>query len=411
LTRLLEQVNCYRAEQLAALAQGQALPFKPILEACAKFVDTIDVAHQRELLRFSDRTFHIYNALRRCPGLFDLLSEHGDTPELAGGAALGFALANVVMFRERKLSRPLRTARSLVKRKRRDIAAWLGFPRDHAAMAVRVLGRIPSRELCNSVLHNLRTALCRGDAPTLKLLAHGDRINVAASLLFTHANVAACITPSLLHDVSSRTTYPGGPHALAALVHDTFGMMERRGVRMPRLDSLAALQALHDTEVEAAHRAHLAFQQDVPYLSTFAIEQELPAAPVRELPTQIEYVSHNTRALDAEGSEMRNCVGGYFRVVARGECFIYRVLQPERCTLAIALRTDNRFHIRELRGRFNKEITGGPTIEFIKRWLKDNHDPDAVVRVRELLGRETAFLQPPDAWQVRQFEPGDELPF
>jgi hypothetical protein len=78
---------------------------------------------------------------------------------------------------------------------------------------------------------------------------------------------------------------------------------------------------------------------------------------VREDPRHIEYVSYSSDALYEEGKAMHNCVAGYAKRVAAGECFIYHVLRPERCTLSIALGPDMRFHISELRGPCNRPLS------------------------------------------------------
>jgi hypothetical protein len=398
LSQLMETVAAYRSEQAVALAAGNAPVFKCAPEAYAKFLDTIDPVHQHMLARFSHNTFHLYNAVRRCPGLFELMSEHGKTPELAGAAAVGFALANLVMFRQPKLSHPLRSARSLLKRRRRDIAVWLGFPREHAAMAVRIMGRIPTRELGVPMLHELRTALQRDDAHARKLLAHAGRINQAASLFVEQPSIARWVTPALFDELSRRDDWPGGPWQLQRMAIDTLELVRTRGMQMPMVRSVEELTALHATEIEGARRRPVPYagQRDV-----FAVS--LPPQPLADLPGEIEYLP-TTAALADEGAFMINCVGGYGARVARNECFIYRVLAPERCTLAIHLGYDDAFHIREIKGPRNAPITNPATLRFVERWLRNNHDARAVARVREELARSETYTPRHSVWAQEPWE-------
>lgn len=378
---IAEQVRRYRAQQAPARARGNEPMVRPGMEARARFLETIDPVHLREVTRYRVRTFQLYNAIRRCPGLFDLVCEHGETPDLAGGGALAYALANIPILLDPGPQQPLRTARRLLRRKRKDIAAALGFPAETAALATRVLGRIPTRELCPDTIRSLRAALTCGDTRTRKLLAHARRINRMAVKLVEDPDVVEWLTPALLHEIGLVDSLRDAC-ALYELVRDTLGMLARREARMPEVRSITEMRALHDTEIERAQFDLAERRQNL----------ELPSAPVPELPGQIEYVSASQAALDAEGADMHNCVGGYAPRVARGECFIYRVMEPERCTVEINLGRDGRFRITQIRavcnGRVHRE-----TVRTVERWLDTHQAPQMVERVRSL-GDRSAYDGP-----------------
>lgn len=411
ISKAAAEVRRYRLRQDAARARGIEAPVRTGMEAYASFLDTIEPAHLCEVERYTHRTFQIYNAIRRCPGLFELLCEHGEAPDLAGGGALAYALANLPLVIDPRPTHPLRTARRLLKRKRKDIVIALGFPPETAAMAVRVLGRIPSRAVDAEIIRVVRNAFLRGDTCTRKLLAHARRINYAAAKLVENPRIVEWLTPTLLHEIG-HIDDPRDADALVRLVRDTFGMLERRRRAMPEVRSASELCALHATEVEQAHRrveglvAGVRRGADAGCVGIDLLDAiprgrqprggyddhewqrpvlQLPAAPVPELPGQIEYVASD-EALDLEGAQMHNCVSAYGSRVAEGECFIYRVLQPERCTLAIDLDAHGRFRVMQIHTVCNGRVQRS-TRQFVERWLRTHHDPISVERVRALMAQ------------------------
>jgi hypothetical protein len=80
---------------------------------------------------------------------------------------------------------------------------------------------------------------------------------------------------------------------------------------------------------------------------------------------------------------MRNCVSGYASRVAGGECFIYRVLEPERCTLAIDVGPHGRFRIMQIHTARNGPVRYA-TQQLVQRWLNGaTQAPGAVARPRD----------------------------
>ena len=68
-----------------------------------------------------------------------------------------------------------------------------------------------------------------------------------------------------------------------------------------------------------------------------------------------------------EGLRMRHCAGSMAGVVANGEVFVYRVLEPERATLAIE-KGEVGWRIRDVRGRWNREVAAS-TWNALAEWL------------------------------------------
>ena len=64
---------------------------------------------------------------------------------------------------------------------------------------------------------------------------------------------------------------------------------------------------------------------------------------------------------------MHHCAGGYVRRAARGECFFYRVLAPERATLAIE-RSPRGWRILDLKAACNRKPSAA-TLRTVQGWL------------------------------------------
>jgi hypothetical protein len=72
--------------------------------------------------------------------------------------------------------------------------------------------------------------------------------------------------------------------------------------------------------------------------------------------------------LRAEGKEQNNCVGSYTRKVKSGATYIYKVLNPERATLAIVVGADGFWRRAELECAGNQPVSG-MTEAKVDEWL------------------------------------------
>ena len=96
------------------------------------FLDCIDPEHRRLLREFSHHSWAIYSALCRAPGMQELLEQN---------SGLGVGLCNHATLAARPVRWPMRSIRRLLqRRKRRDIAAALGYPARQAS--VKLLARL-----------------------------------------------------------------------------------------------------------------------------------------------------------------------------------------------------------------------------------------------------------------------------
>ena len=72
--------------------------------------------------------------------------------------------------------------------------------------------------------------------------------------------------------------------------------------------------------------------------------------------------------LKVEGLEQRNCVGSYGRKVREGSVYIYKVLRPERATLAITPGPDGFWRRSEIERSGNRSVAPS-TKAAVDRWL------------------------------------------
>jgi PcfJ-like protein len=375
----VRRVEQYRALRKATRAAGASEPYSHLAEAYQAFLAHFHPAHLRELSGYRLRTFNFYAAIRRCPGMFELACSGTSDPELAGGGALAYALSNLAALMPCTPRRPLDLARKLVRQRRRDIALALGVPAKHAGLAVNVMARMPKPSVCIDSLLLIVELLARESAHARKLLAHADRINSAALELLRSENVSHTITPQLFAEVAHDKALDTGWLETWNLLHDTHGLITARGALMPKLRSRAELEALHDTEVERRNRA-----------LRLGLGTALPPAPVPSLPGEIEYLGTGLE-LDEEGRQMHHCVGAYGRRVLEGECYVYRVLRPERCTLSIALAPGPSFCVQQLKRAYNDEPRRADTLARVQRWLSEHSDLAATTAARDLMLRSGAW--------------------
>jgi hypothetical protein len=94
-------------------------------------------------------------------------------------------------------------------------------------------------------------------------------------------------------------------------------------------------------------------------------ERPWPRSPLPETPDIRPITS--AEELQREGRKMHHCAGGYVRRAARGECFFYRVVAPERATLAIE-RGPRGWRILDLKAVCNRKPSAA-TLRTVQAWL------------------------------------------
>lgn len=296
---------------------------------------------------------------------------------------LAYVLANCREFRAGEDTEITLLGRLCLK-KQRDLAEWLGFPGTPAM--VRLFQKIRPEAACPSRLRMFRSVIARGTFN--KELGHLRQVNAEVLALVTNSNIADFVSPKLLEEVSER---PDVPHT-SDLLFETCAMFRTirkvRWIRKPVCESVARLQAVHNELIPLYNNA----LAPPPEPAEPEEEEEEVARPRERLPRRrreravkppeppfppppfagmdgIIPIAHPAD-LNREGREMHHCVATYKKDVQRSLMYVYRVLRPERATLALRRDTRGRWYPWQIKGIRNAEVSY-ETTAMVNRWFSE----------------------------------------
>ncbi|NLN92287.1 MAG: hypothetical protein GX130_03125 [Candidatus Hydrogenedens sp.] len=264
---------------------------------------------------FQQRQWHMLSFLARCGSEARELTENNP--------ALAFALASNWVFHKPAVQRPLRAARNLLRKKQRHILAWLGFPATEATR--RILAKIIPESITILQLLYLRDAL--EEPGMMKRLGHLPALNGGMLRLLTDRRLAPHSSHHLLLN-TLRMPMEIRHHATAYLLTDCLAMYELlypEENAFPQLNSHEEVQGYHDVLMRELH--HYQMDESSPF----------PPPPLPGTDTIVPVCS--AEELAEEGRIQNHCVATYLpRIVAQKNFYVYKVLAPERATLAIEKR-------------------------------------------------------------------------
>lgn len=337
-----------RCEQL--LLPFPCRPPVSTLLALRRFVDLIPTGLRTALRKYRAGHLQLLAMLARCPAAMELVDG------VAAHPALAYLMAHSYLFRK-GVRRPYVLASRLIRWRRRNALGFLGFPATNAA--VRILAKIPQQCLRTEVLLTLRVALQRPEA--VQRLCHVPRINSGCIWLAHSPELLAHVSDRVLSSVGANTREDrmARTHLILRDVVDMLGQL-RPPTAVQRLRTFTRprdIYELHDDLVAEMSEAQ-------PVLSDLAFpDPPVPGQPERIFPLR------SPRELLEEGRSMRSCVGNlaWAQRVASGEYYIYRVVQPARATVALALR-DGAWGVAEIRGMGNAPAPARVTAA-VREWL------------------------------------------
>jgi len=313
--------------------------------------------------------------------LMVLLHDQPRAMDLAtSNPVLAYCLANNAEFRGTRREAAAFQAICYSHRKQRTILEWLGFPGTESI--ARLLRRIPPEAASPSLLRRLRTAI-QADSRVMDSLVHLQRINAEVLELVTNQRVFDLVTPALLLEVAAIDFAPGEPSLADQVLGGLAILHEVASVRVvaPFARVRQVQRFREDTDAEYhAHQQRVEAKRQAAERRRAAREQrqqrtlERPKPPERPLPSPpipgtADIIPITTVTdLKSEGKEQRNCVGTYTTRIRRGKVYIYRVMAPERATLAIVPRDDGAWHLSELLARNNRNVRAN-TVAAVSYWL------------------------------------------
>ena len=305
----------------------------------------------------------VASACERFPGrqwrVLRLCSVGEEAVELVRSSpALGFALAHQAALRTDgvELSKALR---KMAMAKQRAVLEWLEFPGTEAS--VRIFRKIPVESLDLDRLRKLRIAMRRTDV--LQLLAHVSKINKGVQTLVSDPFLCEWVSPKFLEEVAGF-----GDEAVQL---DAVNLLTDFVELLPRLggwlcpNTFESVQRLREVSHEATEEYCRRAREKAERLA-----QPPPPFPPPPLPgTEFIVPLTTSEQLQEEGREQSNCAGTFSDKVRSKDCYLYRVMQPERATLSIAKGSDGNWHIRQLKIKANQEARVDTAIE-VETWLR-----------------------------------------
>lgn len=268
-----------------------------------------------------------------------LTSEHAREMAASSDANLAFAYAQAHGFVANAPRDTLAFARRWLRRPRKEAIGRLGFPATKSAL--KILRKLERRHVSAHVLTQLRDSMLH--EPLRKTLAHSPTI-----------------TMSLLHALSLRAL----PHMEGSLIDELradrhnqlwqvgrllLDTLELGEVLYPgrflRFGSAADVRFVHDRLVKKARALKLGSGLPFP---------PPPAELTEEEQAWVEPLA-DSAALTQEGKTMHHCLGtlpGHHHLALRGRFYAWRILGPERLTVALQ-RPHDRWELYDLAGAFN----------------------------------------------------------
>jgi hypothetical protein len=323
-------------------------PYPPWDLAWRHWCDRIPVEIRNAIAPFRSRHWHLLSFVARC----------GDAARdlLLGNPVLAYALASNWIFHKPAVQRPLRSARALLAKgkKQRDILEWLNFPATEAFR--KMLMKVSPKSVTVPALFYLRQQASTPDA--MKALSHVPRINASVIRIATDPELLPYAAPNLLAEISTPSLTDERPEA-AYILRDTLDMLRTLAPdRTPApVTSARALHELHETLITELNRRN----PPAPALP----DPPFPAPPLKGTDDIVPLT--DAQQLAEEGFLQRNCVASYIYRVTALKTYIYRVLAPERCTLAVVKKRD-RWVLAELKLAGNGAASPA-TREAVQQWI------------------------------------------
>lgn len=326
----------------------QMAQWNPEDRAWQAFEEAIPVHVRDVIARFPDRHFHLLSLIARCPGALDLAS---NTP------ALAYALASNWVFHRPGVQRPLRSARTLLRRRQTDILHWLGFPPTRAAR--NILRKLTFEATTVDRLLYLRS--CLFDPRCCKLLSHLPSIGPGTVRVVSDDFLRSALAPSALDELARSDRGKRG-WELAYQLRDTLRVAEM----LPdpptlRFPTLQRLFATHDDLVDR-------FNEGADRWLADRESGDLRSFGPPPLPGTDDLVPlDDERKLVEEGQQMKHCIASYASDVETGDAYVYRLLRPQRATVLLR-RDDGDWCVAEALGPRNRQIST-EAWEVLERWM------------------------------------------
>jgi hypothetical protein len=329
----------------------------PLIQEADQVPETFQLAYQRRASFRAFRSSLQVEVAAACEGIparqwmmLRLMQNSKAATELSSSnRALAFALSHPWFFRERYSTHE--GAAIVAKRRKKEIADWLGFPPTDAT--ANMLSKLASGSITVQTLKKLRSMSASPAAS--KMLLHLKRINAGVVAMLSDPALGSALSMNLLGEVGESSAEDVEPQA-ARLLSQILTMSEALDRGEPRPGSLEKLEALH-------------FEISTAYLKKYPPgDGPLPKPPLAD--SQTIKAIRSIGELVAEGREQNHCAATYVESIRAGRVFIYKLLQPERATLSIVRSPSGEWALQQLRGHSNAPVKTA-TLAHVKKWIEN----------------------------------------
>jgi hypothetical protein len=270
--------------------------------------------------------------------------------------ALAFMLALNELFHAPSVNRPLRAARSLLRRKQHAALEWIGFP---GSRSVRnITAKIKPQSISIDALTKLKDVLTVSPIPgARKRLSHLETLNDGTLRIICDPDLSGLVSGGFLRQTGRNRQDDVYSKTVDNLfeIHRLWTML-RPFDRLPVVrcrQQMIALQSELKDEQSRLNRL-------TPQQSTFP-PPPLPADGERIVPIR------DIVELIQEGRRQNNCVADLLNEVVQGRRFIYRVDWPERCTLSVES-SDGAWQMGQLKRACN-QAPSPATCQYVTDWI------------------------------------------
>lgn len=311
------------------------------LDALASFGQALHPSSAAAAAPFGRGSWLLYAAMTRVPSLAEIAHDNA-----------GLAMLAALTRTEKR--RGFASLRAQCRRPRRDLLLGLGGP--GSAAAVRIFAKLSPESATPLAVDELRR-LCQTAPTDVRRLSHLPSLNLGAIDLLrcagSNASLAALAEVAETHRFNVNVA--GSRLRLSHVYRDTVEMLRAMDRRMPPIRSLEQLFALHREATDKVRDVRL-------------IARVFPPPPLAPI-DGIEPLTHS-QALQRESREQGNCLGSphFAQWCDAGMLYVYKMTDPERASIAVALDKRGKWGLYEQTARFNRPLKA-PAKRVVRRWL------------------------------------------
>jgi hypothetical protein len=208
-----------------------------------------------------------------------------------------------------------------------------------------MLAKVPVESLSVRTLENLRRLAASGDGA--KWLQHLPTLDRSLTTILSNHRLLEMTTGRLFKELAESGQTSAVARVALQLIEIGDFQTELGRSRRYQFRSVA--------EVAAAWKA-LKTSREGQYFRTPLASLQNPPESYRKLLHGAVLIPLETReAIAREGWEQRNCISSYTAAADAGKVYLFKLLHPERATVALKIRKD-RWSVSELKGPRNRPV-------------------------------------------------------